>query len=84
VVQIPGPGLNAIKILPPVNLKDEDVNYFLASFEETIANMYNRAGGPAVSLGRAVVKDAVKTVASKVPGKGIPLKKPHPAGMPSS
>ena len=68
---IPTAGLNAIKILPPVNLKEEDVNYFLASFEETIANMYTRAGGPAVSLGRAAVKDAVKTVRSKVPGKSL-------------
>ena len=84
VVQIPGPGLNAIKILPPVNLKEEDVNYFLASFEETIANMYTRAGGPAVSLGRAAVKDAVKTVRSKVPGKSLTGKKPQPAGMTSS
>jgi len=84
VVQIPGPGLNAIKILPPVNLKEEDVNYFLASFEETIANMYTRAGGPAFSLGRAAVKDAVKTVRSKVPSKSSASKKPQPAGMTSS
>ena len=73
------PGLNAIKIFA-VNLK-EDVNYFLASFEETIANMYTRTGGPAVSLGRAAVKDAVKTVRSKVPGKSLTGKKPQPAGM---
>jgi ornithine--oxo-acid transaminase len=84
VVQIPGPDLNAIKILPPVNLSEEDVNYFLASFEETIANMYTRAGGPAFTMGKAVVKDAVRTVAAKVPGKGIPVKKPQPAGIPTS
>ena len=84
IVQIPGPELNAIKILPPINLEEEDVNYFLASFEETIASMYKRAGGPAVSLGKAVVKDAVRSVTAKVPGRGSAAKKTRPAGLANS
>ncbi|MFT7522123.1 MAG: ornithine--oxo-acid transaminase [Kiritimatiellia bacterium] len=66
IVQIPGPGLNAIKILPPVTLSDEDVQYFLTSLDQTLADMYSRAGGPAVSLGRTVIKDQVKTLGAKL------------------
>lgn len=61
IVQIPGPGLNAIKILPAVNLTDEDIQYFLDSLDAVLTDMYKTAGGPAVALGRTVIKDAVKT-----------------------
>ena len=70
IVQIPGPGLSAIKILPQITITDDDIQFFLDAFEETIANMYSRAGGPALSLGKAVVKDALRTVRGRVPGLG--------------
>ncbi len=69
VGQIPGPGINAIKILPPVICTEEDLNTFLGSFEDTIARFYGRQG-PIVSLGRGFVESAVKTLAAVVPAIG--------------
>ena len=78
IVQIPGPGVSAIKILPPVTLSDEDITYFLGAFEDTLAGMYATIGGPAVSLGKTAVKDAVNTVLGKTPGKKAAQKKKRP------
>ena len=66
IVQIPGPGLNAIKILPPVILADEDIQYFLDALDEVLTSMEKAAGGPAVALGRTVLKDAAKSFTSAV------------------
>jgi len=71
IVQIPGPGLNAIKILPPVITSDDDLERFLASFEDTIAELYGR-NGPVVSLGRGFVQNAVKKVTQAVPEELVP------------
>ncbi len=68
IVQIPGPGLNAIKILPPITLTDSDIQYFLDSFEASVKGMYGAATGPVVSLGKAAVKDAVKSAAKAETG----------------
>jgi len=70
IAQIPGPGVNAVKILPPVVCTDEDLDYFLNSFEDTIAQFYGR-NGPVVSLGRGVVESAQKAVSKLLPG-GMP------------
>ncbi len=61
LVQIPGPGLNAVKILPPVVSTQEDLDYFLGSFEDTIARFYGREG-PAVSLGRNIATQAASAM----------------------
>jgi len=66
IVQIPGPEINAIKILPPVILTDADIAWFLNGFEDTIASFYGR-NGPVLSLGRAAAKDAVKSVKNAIP-----------------
>jgi ornithine--oxo-acid transaminase len=66
VAQIPGPGVNALKILPPVVCSEEDLNYFLGSFEDTIARFYGRQG-PIVSLGRGLLESAAKKVSEVVP-----------------
>jgi ornithine--oxo-acid transaminase len=66
IVQIPGPELNAIKILPPVTLEDADVNWFLNGFEDVMASFYGR-NGPVLSLGRAVAKDAMNNVRQAIP-----------------
>lgn len=66
VAQIPGPGVNAIKVLPPVVCTEEDLNYFLGSFEDTIARFYGRQG-PIVSLGRGLLETAAKKVTEVVP-----------------
>jgi ornithine--oxo-acid transaminase len=69
VVQIPGPELNAIKILPPVTITDEDVRYFLGAFEDTLHGYY-KLGGPVVSLAGSAVKDALRNVKRAIPGLG--------------
>lgn len=74
ITQIPGPEINAIKILPPVNLSDRDVSVFLDAFDETMATMY-RSGGPALPLGKAAVKDALRQAKAKILGGGDPVKK---------
>lgn len=66
IAQIPGPGVNAIKVLPPVVCSEEDLHYFLGSFEDTIARYYGRQG-PIVSLGRGVLETAAKKVSEVVP-----------------
>lgn len=67
VAQLPGPGTNAIKVLPPVVSTDEDLEYFLGGFEDTLANFYG-AQGPVVSLTRGVVESAAKAVGDAIPG----------------
>lgn len=66
VLQIPGPDLNAIKFLPPVVLTDEDIEYFLGSLEDTLASFYGK-GSPLLSLGKALAKDAAKSMRRKKP-----------------
>ncbi len=73
ITQIPGPELNAVKILPPVNLTPADVSRFLEAFEKTMATMY-RSGGPALPLGKAAVKDAFRQAKARF-WSGPPTKK---------
>ena len=77
IVQIPGPGVNAIKILPPVNMSLEDADYFVSALDQVLADMYKVAGGPALSLGKAALKDAVKSVRKRrsAPAAEAPAKK---------
>ena len=72
VAQIPGPGVNALKVLPPVICTEDDLNYFLGSFEDTIARFYGRQG-PVVSLGRGVIESAAKKVSDLIPATGPAL-----------
>lgn len=74
ITQIPGPELNAIKILPAVNLTDADVTQFLEAFEATMESMY-KSGGPALPLGKAAVKDAFRSAKNKIIGGADPVKK---------
>lgn len=67
ITQLPGPDLNAIKILPPVMLSDSDVNWFLNSFDDVMGSYY-KSGGPIVSLGKAVVNSAIKDAKNAIPG----------------
>ncbi len=75
ITQIPGPELNAIKILPPVNLDAQGVQLFLESFDATMSKMY-KGGGPALPLGKAAVKDAFRQAREKILGPGASAKKP--------
>lgn len=69
IVQIPGPELNAIKILPPVTITDEDVRYFLGALDDTLAGYY-KVGGPVVTLAGGLVKDTIRNVKQALPVLG--------------
>lgn len=75
ITQIPGPEINAIKILPAVNLTERDVGVFLDAFDATMSKMYKGAGGPALPLGKAAVKDAFRQAKEKFLGQGAAPKK---------
>lgn len=72
MVQVPGPGSNAIKILPPIIVTDEDIEYFLAAFEDTLANYYDAKGSPIRSLSRGVVNQVAKSASKIIPSALIP------------
>ena len=76
IAQIPGPELNAMKILPAVNVSEGDINQFLEAFDKTMASMY-KSGGPALPLGKAAVKDAFRSAKQRLLGGGseAPAKK---------
>lgn len=67
VVQIPGPGVNAIKILPPVVSTDADIDYFLAALEDSLASLYSLQRGPASTLSRGFVDQTIKAVKGLMP-----------------
>lgn len=71
IAQIPGPGINALKVLPPVVSTDEDIAYFLASLEDTLAEFYG-TNGPVVSLGRGILSTAVKKARELLPTGDAP------------
>jgi acetylornithine/succinyldiaminopimelate/putrescine aminotransferase/choline dehydrogenase-like flavoprotein len=71
IVQIPGPGLNAIKILPPVVISQDDMDLFLHSFEDTLLECYGRQG-PLVSLGKGILKNVVETATEALPDNLVP------------
>jgi ornithine--oxo-acid transaminase len=64
IVQIPGPEINAIKVLPPVVLTDADVQRFLGAFEDTLAYFYQT--GPLFSLGQAALQDTARNVKARL------------------
>lgn len=72
LVQLPGPAANAIKILPPVVVTDEDIEYFLAAFEDTLAGYYEAKGSPIASISRGVVNQAAKSISKLLPAGLIP------------
>lgn len=72
VAQLPGPGKNAVKVLPPVVCTDEDISYFLAGLEDTLAEFYG-TNGPVVSLGRGILGQALKKARELVPASAPEL-----------
>ena len=72
LVQVPGPELNAVKILPPLIVSNDDIEYFLAAFEDTLANYYEPKGSPIASISRGVVNQAAKAVGKIIPDSLIP------------
>jgi ornithine--oxo-acid transaminase len=61
IVHVPGPGQNAIKILPPVVCTDADVDFFLECLSDTLHAFYG-SRGPLVTLGGTFAKSALQTL----------------------
>lgn len=70
LVQVPGPGLDAIKILPPLVMDDSDVDWFLDALDETLRR-WRRGPGPTVTLARGFV-NAVRGEARRAIGREPP------------
>ncbi len=67
IVQIPGVGVNAIKVLPPACTTPEDISRFIGALDEVLAGFYE-GRGPAVALGQQVVGKAIEQARSLIPG----------------
>jgi ornithine--oxo-acid transaminase len=83
IVQIPGPEINAIKILPPITISEEDVRYFLGALDDTLSGYY-KVGGPIVTLAGGLVKDTVRSVRQALPFGDKSQPKPVAAASPSA
>jgi acetylornithine/succinyldiaminopimelate/putrescine aminotransferase len=66
LVQIPGFGLNAIKILPPLILEEVDVLRFLDAFEDVLAGYRRPVSGPVAGLVRGAARHAVQDARAKL------------------
>ena len=65
MLQIPGPGLNAIKFLPPACTTEQDIFFFLQALDETLGRYYG-AVGPALGLGKTIAKALVEKAGERV------------------
>jgi len=68
LVQIPGVGVNAIKVLPPVTCTPEDITTFVNALDDILATYY-QGRGPVRSLSEGVVGAAMKQARSLVPSQ---------------
>ncbi len=71
LLQVPGPGANAIKFLPPACATIEDVDYFLAALDDVLARYYAEAG-PAVNLGKTALRATLEQATELVPEEFVP------------
>lgn len=71
LLQVPGPGANAIKFLPPATATLEDVDYFLAALDDVLSRYY-AVEGPALNLGRTAIKATVEQAAGMIPEQYMP------------
>lgn len=71
LLQVPGPGANAIKFLPPACATIEDVDFFLSALDDVLAGYYAQAG-PAVNLGRTALKATLDQATGRIPDEYMP------------
>lgn len=71
LLQVPGPGANAIKFLPPACATVEDVDYFIAALDDVLARYYAEAG-PAVNLGMTALKATLEQASELIPDEYVP------------
>jgi ornithine--oxo-acid transaminase len=66
LVHIPGIGMNAIKLLPPVILEEHDVRRFLEAFEDVLAGYLRPASGPVAGLAGGAARHALDGARAKL------------------
>ena len=66
LTQVAGHGSHTIKLLPALNITDEDCAWIERSFESVIAGAH-RTTGAVWRLGRTLVKNAVRASAAAPP-----------------
>ncbi|OBA78094.1 hypothetical protein A9W99_03790 [Mycobacterium sp. 1164966.3] len=66
LVHIPGFGVNAIKLLPPLILEEPDVRRFLEAFEEVLAGYRRPVSGPVAGLAGGAARHVVHGVQAKL------------------
>lgn len=71
LLQIPGPGVNAIKFLPPAVSTPEDIDYFLAALDDVLGRYYAEAG-PAVNLAQTAAQAGLDAVSKAIPEEYVP------------
>jgi ornithine--oxo-acid transaminase len=71
LVQVPGPGLNAIKVLPPIVSSDQDIADFLDAVDASLGRAYGRQG-PAVGLAMGAINSFTKQFRSQIPAAWVP------------
>ncbi len=62
ITQIPGPGVNGLKVLPPVVTEDSELLSFASALESTLSRFTDVRSGPVASLGKGVARSAAKGV----------------------
>jgi ornithine--oxo-acid transaminase len=60
MLQIPGPGLNAVKFLPPICTTEEDIRFFLDALDQTLARYYSGVG-PVIGIGQTALKATIES-----------------------
>lgn len=70
LLQVPGPALDAIKLLPPVCTTDDDVRGFLDALDDVLGAWYDGAG-PAAALLRTSGGAVLEQAASALPASGF-------------
>lgn len=71
IVQVPAATASAIKILPPVTMTEEDVEWFLEGLEDVLASYYAERA-PIVSVSKGFLKSALKKLEAAVPPELVP------------
>jgi acetylornithine/succinyldiaminopimelate/putrescine aminotransferase/choline dehydrogenase-like flavoprotein len=71
LVQVPGPGINAIKFLPPIVSTDNDLHDFIKAVDASLARCYTRQG-PAVTLGKSLFSSIMRQAKTAVPEQWLP------------
>lgn len=81
LVQIPGFNLNMIKLLPPVILADDDVQWFLRAFEEVLAGYRRPTSGPVAGMAGGVTRHVLNQARTRLEARRPATSATSPEGQ---